>query len=105
MCRKFNNIEELIQEVSMKELAYNTARLKRKKQEASCKLEADWKFINTLREEDDLPKITNQSQRDAYIENQIIDLREEEANAQAEYNHVLMIYENRETLGYVTGGK
>lgn len=95
-----NQLEELIHNLCLAEICYLKAKSNRVQAENNLNLTVDWNKINQLREADELPKISNQKQRDAYISDQISSFKENENKRLVEFNRLQRIYENREFLEY-----
>jgi hypothetical protein len=93
-------LEELIHDLCVAEICYLKAKQERVQAENELNLTVNWETINELRATDELPKISNQKQRDAFITDQINGYKEKENQKLVEFNRLQRIYENREFLEY-----
>ena len=91
--------EELIQDLSLSNICYLKAKNERVMAENQLNM-SDWNKINDARELEDLPKLTNQKARDAYVNDQVNEFRVIEIKRLCEFNRLQRIYENREFLEY-----
>lgn len=100
-----NQLTELIHNLCLAEISYLKAKQERVQAENHLNLTVNWEVVNGLREQDNLPKISNQKQRDAFISDQINGYKELENRRLVEFNRLQRIYENREYLEYKPKGE
>lgn len=91
---------QLISDISIADVDYNKAKWTRVTHEDNITTSIDWKAVNVEREDEGLPKISNEGQRKAYIRSLTEDCRKEEYQKLVEYDRLKRIYENREVLDY-----
>lgn len=84
-------ISNLIKECSIAEHNYYKAKMERVSKENELILSTDWNFINEVRKNDGLGKISNQASRDAYIAELIHELKQNELYKLCEWNNKKML--------------
>lgn len=95
------NLNNLIHDRCIADIEYLTAKENREKTENDLLLKINWKQVNDERLKENLPKISNESQRKAFIQNKIYDLKHKENCLYLKVRQLEMIYENREDLNYI----
>ncbi|MDR1818794.1 MAG: hypothetical protein LBR15_00915 [Methanobrevibacter sp.] len=98
----FNPTEKIIKELQPAEKKYRTLNQDLKFKKIDLILNLDWNMINDERLENNLTKITNQVQRDGYIDNLLKEDYSEVLEAELKYNHLRRLYE---TIEQVIQGK
>ena len=76
------------------ESEYKHFRFHNQLQQAQFLLTVDWKKINDERAEMGLPKISNESQRSAYLKDKFSKDNEKELSLELQYNHARREYEH-----------
>lgn len=84
----------LMTALNLAESEYKLYRFQNQLQQAQFLLTVDWKKINDERVEMGLPKISNESQRSAYIKDKYATDNEEELSLELKYNQARREYEH-----------
>ena len=69
--KEYDSLKELLLDHHHNSEKYKLAKLDYDKEVANCLFCTDWDYVNEERRNNGLPKITNQSMKDAYIEDHL----------------------------------
>ena len=86
---EYDNLKDLIIAHHMNSENYKLMKLDFEKQVNDCLLLTDWDYVNEERKIKGLPKISNQTMKDAYIQNHLEEDKRKLLKAELDYKYTL----------------